>query len=149
MPNSTAARLFGLSLSSVKRNATIAHRGMSLAPRKGGGRPPKADETTTRKLLEEDIKEERPPATTVYERWRFLQSPTGRSMSLSTVKRLLRRKGFSQKMNCGGDGTRRVAESCLEAYGLGEVGGPPASGFRGREMGANTYRFCFACLIAS
>ena len=52
---SAAARLFGLSLSSVKRYVRIANRGTSLAPRKGGGRPPKADEPT-RKLLEEDVK---------------------------------------------------------------------------------------------
>ena len=98
MLNSTATRLFDLSLSSVKRNATIAHRGASLAPRKGGGSLPEANETTTRKLLEEDVKEkERPPATTVYERWRFLQNATRRSLSLYTVKRRLRRKGFAKK----------------------------------------------------
>src|SRR5215212_7704497 len=37
-----AARLFGVSLSSVKRYASLADRGTSLAPRKGGGRPPKS-----------------------------------------------------------------------------------------------------------
>ena len=92
---SAAARLFSVSLSSVKRYTRVAERGASLAPRKGGGRPPKADETT-RKLLEEDVKER--PAATVYERSRFLQSTTGKSLSLSTVKRLLKKKmGFSQK----------------------------------------------------
>src|SRR5215213_3427763 len=50
---SAAARLFGVSLSSVKRYARIASRGESLKPRKGGGRPPKTDETT-QKLQEED-----------------------------------------------------------------------------------------------
>ncbi len=94
MSKSSAARLFGVSLSSVKRYARIAEQGASLAPRKGGGRPPKADETT-RKLLEDDVKER--PAATVYERCRFLQSTTGSSLSLSTVKRLLRKMGFSQK----------------------------------------------------
>jgi transposase len=67
---SATARLFGVSLSSVKRYARIAEHGASLAPRKGGGRPPKADETT-RKLLEDDVKER--PAATVSERCRFLQ----------------------------------------------------------------------------
>src|SRR3712207_7146658 len=43
---SAAARLFGVSLSSVKRYARIAQRGGSLAPRKGGGRPPKTGQTT-------------------------------------------------------------------------------------------------------
>jgi transposase len=50
---SGAARLFGVSLSSVKRYVRIANRGSSLEPRKGGGRPPKTDQTTE-KLLEED-----------------------------------------------------------------------------------------------
>ena len=94
MSKSAAARLFGVSLSSVKRYARVAEQGASLAPRKGGGRPPKADETT-RKLLEDDVKER--PAATVYERCRFLQSTTGKSLSLSTVKRLLKKMGFSQK----------------------------------------------------
>jgi len=40
MSKSAAARLFEVSLSSVKRYARIADRGASLAPRKGG-RPPK------------------------------------------------------------------------------------------------------------
>ena len=96
---SAAARLFGVSLSSVKRYARVAERGASLAPRKGGGRPPKADETT-RKLLEDDMKER--PAATVYERCRFLRSTTGKSLSLSTVKRLLKKMGFSQKNGAWG-----------------------------------------------
>ncbi len=37
------------------------------------------------------------PAATVYERCRFLRSTTGKSLSLSTVKRLLKKMGFSQK----------------------------------------------------
>jgi transposase len=94
MSKAAAARLFGVSLSSVKRYARAAERGASLAPRKGGGRPPKADEAI-RKLLEEDVKER--PAATVCERCRFLRSTTGKSLSLSTVKRLLKKMGFSQK----------------------------------------------------
>ena len=46
MSKSAAARLFAVSLSSVKRYARIAQRGESLMPRRGGGRPPKADEIT-------------------------------------------------------------------------------------------------------
>src|SRR5829696_4715932 len=38
---SEAARLFSISLSSVKRYIRVASRGEPLAPRKGGGRPPK------------------------------------------------------------------------------------------------------------
>jgi transposase len=76
---SEAARLLGISLSSVKRYTRLASQGESLTPRKGGGRPPKADETT-RKLLEEDIRTR--PAATVKERRHFLQTITGkRSLS--------------------------------------------------------------------
>jgi transposase len=94
MAKSAAARFFGVSLSSVKRYARIAQRGGSLAPRKGGGRPPKTDQTTD-KLLEEDVKE--CPAATVAERCRFLERTTGKVLSASTVKRLLKRLGFSRK----------------------------------------------------
>jgi transposase len=94
MSKSTAARLFGVSLSSVKRYLRIAQRGVSLAPRKGGGRPPKIDQTAE-KLLEEDVKER--PAATVAERRRFLERTTGKVLSASTVKRLLKRLGFSRK----------------------------------------------------
>src|SRR5215217_5227082 len=96
---SAAARLFGVSLSSVKRYLRLAQRGMSLAPRKGGVvRPPKIDQTAE-KLLEEDVKER--PAATVSERRRFLEHTTGKALSASTVKRLLKRLlkrlGFSRK----------------------------------------------------
>jgi transposase len=91
---SAAARLFGVSLSSVKRYAKLAERGESLTPRKGGGRPPKADETTT-KLLEDDV--EKRPAAAITERCRFLRSAMGKSLSISTVGRLLKRLGFSRK----------------------------------------------------
>ena len=93
-PKSTAARLFDVSLSSVKRYLRIAERGASLAPKKGGGRPPKTDQTAE-KLLQEDVAER--PAATVSERHRFLEGTTGKTLSDSTVKRLLKRLGFSQK----------------------------------------------------
>jgi transposase len=91
---SGAARLFGVSLSSVERYARIAGRRDPLRPRKGGGRPPKTDEAAKR-LLEEDVKER--PAATVSDRRRFLESVTGKALSDSTVGRLLKRMGFSQK----------------------------------------------------
>src|SRR5215212_9289835 len=94
MSKSAAARLFGVSLSSVKRYMRLASRGASLAPKKGGGRPLKADEIT-RKLLEEDV-EERPVAT-LLQRCRFLRSAAGKSFSTSTIRRLLKRLGFSRK----------------------------------------------------
>ena len=91
---SAAARLFGVSLSSVKRYLRLAEQEVSLAPRKGGGRPPKIDQSA-QKLLEEDVKER--PAATVSERRRFLEHTTGKALSASTVKRLLKRLGFSRK----------------------------------------------------
>ncbi len=94
MSKSRVARLFGISLSSVKRYSRIASRGESLQPRKGGGRPPKIDQTTE-KLLGEDVKER--PAATIVERRRFLEHMTGKAMSDSTVGRLLRRMGFRPK----------------------------------------------------
>lgn len=96
---SQAARLFGISLSSVKRYTTLADRGEPLTPRKGGGRPPIADETT-RRLLEEDIRAR--PAATVEERRRFLESFAGKSLSESTLRRLLKRMGFSRKKGLWG-----------------------------------------------
>jgi transposase len=43
---SEAARLFGISLSSVKRYTKLASERKPLTPRKGGGRPPITDEVT-------------------------------------------------------------------------------------------------------
>ncbi len=94
MSKSGAARLFGVSLSSVKRYVRIAERGSSLEPRKGGGRPPKTDQTIE-KLLEEDVHTR--PAATVLQRRLFLEHATGKILSVSTVGRLLKRLGFSQK----------------------------------------------------
>ena len=85
---SATARLFDVSLSSVKRYVRSASRGESLVPGKGGGRPPK-------KLLQEDVKKR--PAVTVSERRRFLEQLTGKALSDSTIRRLLKRLGFSQK----------------------------------------------------
>ena len=92
--NSAAARLFGVSLSSVKRYLRIAQRGGSLAPKKGGGRSPKIDRTSG-KLLTQDV--EQRPSATISERRRYLEHTTGKALSDSTVKRLLKRFGFSRK----------------------------------------------------
>jgi transposase len=89
-----AARLFGVSLSSVKRYAGLARRGGSLAPSKSSGRPSKIGESA-KKLLERDVQER--PAATVSQRRRFLERITGESLSDSTVGRTLKRLGFSQK----------------------------------------------------
>jgi transposase len=97
---SEAARLFGISLSSVKRYTRLASQGEPLTPRKGGGRPPIADEAT-KKLLEEDIRKR--PAATVKERRHFLESCfAGKTMSEPTLRRLLKRMGFSRKKGAWG-----------------------------------------------
>ena len=96
---SEAARLFGISLSSVKRYTRLASQGESLTPRKGGGRPPIADETT-RKLLEEDIRTR--PAATIKERGHLLESVAGKSLSEPTLRRLMKRMGFSRKKGVWG-----------------------------------------------
>jgi len=94
MSKSAVARLFDVSLSSVKRYVRIANRGASLEPRKGGGRPPKVDQATEN-LLEEDVHKR--PAATVSERRHFLKRLTGKSLGDSTIRRVLKRLGFSQK----------------------------------------------------
>ena len=95
MTKPQAARLFNVSLSSVKRYCRKADRREPLAPRKGGGRPPKTNATIA-KLLEEDVN--RRPYAAVWERVVFLRSVvSGVELSVSTVRRLLRKLGFSQK----------------------------------------------------
>jgi len=70
LSKSATARLFNVSLSSVKRYSRISERGGSLEPRKGGGRPPKTDFTMHR-LLEEDIHKR--PWATIRQRRSFLE----------------------------------------------------------------------------
>jgi len=96
---SEAARLFGISPSSVKRYTRLADRGKSLAPKKGGGRPPIADDAM-RKLLEEDVHAR--PSATIKERRRFLESFAGKSRSEPTLRRLMKRMGFSRKKGLWG-----------------------------------------------
>jgi transposase len=83
---SETARLFGISLSSVKRYARLASQGESLAPRKGGGRPPIAEEAT-KKLLEESLPGE--------------LRRQDLTLSEPTLRRLLKRMGFSRKRTVG------------------------------------------------
>jgi transposase len=99
MSKAQAARLFGVSLSSVKRYSRIASQGGSLTPKKGSGRRRKVDKNAE-KLLEEDIEER--PAATVTQRRHFLKHLTGRTLSDSTVRRLLKRMGFSRKKGLWG-----------------------------------------------
>jgi transposase len=94
MSKAQAARLFDISLSSVKRYSRTARQGGSLEPRKSPGRPHKIDENA-QLLLEKDIEER--PAATVTQRRHFLEHVSGRTLSDSTVRRLLKRLGFTQK----------------------------------------------------
>ena len=50
---------------------------------------------TTEKLLEEDVQQR--PAATVSQRRCFLEQLTAKSLSDSTIRRVLKRLGFSQK----------------------------------------------------
>jgi transposase len=61
MSKAQAARLFDISVSSLKRYAKLASQGHTLAAKKRPGRTPKLDQSA-RKLLEENIRE-RPAAT--------------------------------------------------------------------------------------
>ena len=94
MSKAQASRLFDVSLSSVKRYASSARRGEPLTPKKSPGRPHKVGEEA-RVLLEKDV-EERPSAT-ISQRRRFLEHIIATTLSDSTVRRLMKRMGFSQK----------------------------------------------------
>ncbi len=91
---SQAARLFGVSLSSVKRYAKMAREGRRLAPRKAPGKRSKIDEHG-RRLLQADLKER--PAATLPERCELLEKVLGVKASESTICRLLKRLGWSRK----------------------------------------------------
>jgi transposase len=56
--------------------------------------PPKVDEYA-QMFLEEDVKEH--PAATIAQRRRLLERLTEKPLSVSTVRRLLKRLGFSRK----------------------------------------------------
>src|SRR5918998_1294677 len=100
---SEAARLFGVSLSSVKRYAKMVNEGRTLAPKKNPGKRPKVDERG-RRLLEADL--DARPAAAVPERREFLQKVAGVKVSESTVCRLLKRMGFSRKKRSVGAAER-------------------------------------------
>lgn len=94
MPKAQAARVFGVSLSSVKRYARKAARGEPLAPKKSPGSAPKLDEKAGR-LLAEDLRER--PFATLQERCEYVRAVTGLSVSRSTVCRTAARVGSTRK----------------------------------------------------
>lgn len=88
------ARLFDVSLSSVKRYVRMAGSEGPLAPKERPGRIPKVDEETER-LSNEDMEER--PAATITERLRFVGMITGKRLSYPTVWRVLKRLGWSRE----------------------------------------------------
>lgn len=99
MSKAQTARTFSVSLSSVKRFVRSVERGDPLTPKKGSGRPPKADQHTI-EILKEDIRER--PGATVSERKRFLDRIGGKSLSEVTIRRVLKRLGYSRKKGAWG-----------------------------------------------
>jgi transposase len=91
---SEAARLFGVSLSSVKRYVKAACEGRSLSPGKAPDKKPLLDEKA-RRLLEADV-EERPFAK-LKDRREYLKKVAGLSVSESTLSRAIRKMGFGRK----------------------------------------------------
>lgn len=94
MSKAQAARIFSVSLSSVKRYAKKASQGESLAPKKRPGSAPKLDQTAT-KLLEEDLRER--PFASLQDRCEYIEVMTGLSVSRSTMCRSIARLGQSRK----------------------------------------------------
>jgi len=94
MGQSEAARLFGVSLSSVKRYVRKSRQGRSLSPGKAPGKRPKMDERA-RKLLEEDLKER--PFVTLKERCEYLRAVAAVEVSRSVVCRTIRRMDSTRK----------------------------------------------------
>ena len=70
MSKSQAARIFSVSLSSLKRYVNKAQRGDSLVPKKRPGSAPKPDEKA-KKLLEDDLQER--PYLTLQDRCEYIE----------------------------------------------------------------------------
>jgi transposase len=94
MKKSEVARLFGVSLSSVKRYVRKFRQGRTLSPGKAPGKRPKIDERA-RRLLEANLKER--PFAKLHQRCEYLEALAGLRVSRSTVCRTLRRMGFTRK----------------------------------------------------
>jgi len=94
MSKTQAARIFSVSLSSVKRYVDKAEKGERLAPKKRPGSAPKLDEKA-RKLLEDDLRER--PYLTLQDRCEYIEAMTGLSVSRSTMCRAIARIGPTRK----------------------------------------------------
>jgi transposase len=89
MRQSEAARLFDVSLSSVKRYLRKFRQGRSLSPGKALGKRPIIDEPA-RRLLEEDLKER--PFVTLRVRCEYVLVVAGLEVSRSVVCRTIRKR---------------------------------------------------------
>ncbi len=98
MNQSEAARIFDVSLSSVKRYVRKSRRGRPLSPGKAPGKRPAIDERA-RKLLEEDLKER--PFATLQDRCQYLRAIACVEVSRSTLCRAIKRMRSTRKK--GGD----------------------------------------------
>src|SRR3712207_5552586 len=134
MSKAQAARIFSVSLSSVKRYVDKAQRGESLVPKKRPGSAPKPDEKAT-KLLEDDLQER--PYLTLQDRCEYIEVMTGISVSRSTMCRAIARIAPTRKK---GDESshraRRVREGGLAGDG-GRHGGGREARLRGRVRDAH------------
>jgi transposase len=93
-PKAQVARTFGVGSSTVKRYASKAQHGESLAPKSPPGKRRKFDEVAT-KLLAEDLQAR--PAATLEQRCEYLERVAGVGVSESTISRAIRRLGWSRK----------------------------------------------------
>ena len=94
MPKAQAARTFGVGISTLKRYATKAQRGESLAPGKAPGKRSKMDQKVS-KLLEDDLLER--PFVTLQQRCEYVEAVSGVSVSRSTMRRAIARIGSTRK----------------------------------------------------
>ena len=106
MPKAEAARTFGVGISTVKRYATKAQRGESLAPGKAPGKRSKMDQKVS-KLLEDDLLER--PFVTLQQRCEYVEAVSGVSVSRSTMCRAIARIGSTRKK--GGEAPRSETSS--------------------------------------
>jgi len=91
----------------------LRQAGSVAGAQKGRRKTAEGSDETVEKPLEEDA--EKRPAATVSKRRRFLESTTGKALSDSTVKRLLKRFGFSRKREPWGRWSEtRMAKGRLE-----------------------------------
>jgi transposase len=98
MKKSEVARLFGVSLSSIKRYVRKFRQGSSLSPGKAPGKRPKVDEHVKR-LLKADLKER--PFAKLHHRCEYLEAVAGLNVSRTTVCRALKRMGLTRKKGSG------------------------------------------------